>query len=453
MPTVATDGDGRDRSLGRRARPSRLRGVVRATRRAPQLPAARGAARDRRATPRAPRPRDLFRRTLGRSSPTRSWRVRPIPGPPPTRCSPPSTPDARPLSHRTPKMPGISRSANDSRHFRGDAGRAARLGGMTDTSLLTLERRDDGVAVDHARQRQGQRAVVGAARRAAGDRRGADRRPARCASSSPAASGSSPPAPTSPSSAGPTRRRRSPPGSTTRSMRRRDAPVRHRRGQRLRARWRLRAGARLRLPHRLGQGRVRPARDPARHHPRWRRHAAPGARGRGQPGEGALPHRASGARRGGAADRARRRGGAARRTARAGARAGGRGRRRRARRAGVDEAGDRRRPVGRRSPTGWRSSGPTSSRSSTPPTRGSVSPASSNTARARPTSPAAESTAGSTAGWAVHGTGLAVFDERRELVERHAPAEFVVLRRHAGRQVLVEADEFGAARRSPAACT
>ena len=69
----------------------------------------------------------------------------------------------------------------------------------------------------HARQRQGQRAVVGAARRAAGDRRGVGRRSARRASSSRAASGSSPPAPTSPSSAGPTRRRRSPPGSTTRS--------------------------------------------------------------------------------------------------------------------------------------------------------------------------------------------------------------------------------------------
>ncbi len=55
-----------------------------------------------------------------------------------------------------------------------------------------------------------------------------------------------------------------------------------------------------------------------------------------------------------------------------------------------DEAGDRRRPVGRRSPTGWRSSGPTSRRSSTPPIHASASPASSNTARARPTSPAAD---------------------------------------------------------------
>ena len=52
---------GRHRTLGRRARPSRLRGVVRATRQPPQLPAARGAAGDRRAAPRAARPRDLFR--------------------------------------------------------------------------------------------------------------------------------------------------------------------------------------------------------------------------------------------------------------------------------------------------------------------------------------------------------------------------------------------------------
>ena len=49
---------------------------------------------------------------------------------------------------------------------------------------------------------------------------------------------------------------------------------------RLRAGRRLRAGAGVRLPHRLREGPARPARDPARHHPGRRRHAAPGPPGR-----------------------------------------------------------------------------------------------------------------------------------------------------------------------------
>ena len=52
---------------------------------------------------------------------------------------------------------------------------------------------------------------------------------------------------------------------------------------RLRARRRLRARAGLRLPDRRRAGRVRPARDPARHHPRRRWHAAAGPAGRAQP--------------------------------------------------------------------------------------------------------------------------------------------------------------------------
>ena len=77
---------------------------------------------------------------------------------------------------------------------------------------------------------------------------------------------------------------------------RRHPPLRDRRRERLRARRRLRAGAGVRLPHRRPAGRVRPARDPARHHPRRRRHAAPGPPGRPEPGQGAVPHRAPGAR-------------------------------------------------------------------------------------------------------------------------------------------------------------
>src|SRR5215472_10951698 len=42
-------------------------------------------------------------------------------------------------------------------------------------------------------------------------------------------------------------------------------------------------------------------------------------------------------------------------------------------------------------------------------------------------------------------TGWAGFGQRRELAEGHAPAEFVVLLRHAWREVLVQATEVGAA--------
>ena len=66
-----------------------------------------------------------------------------------------------------------------------------------------------------------------------------------------------------------------------------------RRGRRLRARRRLRAGDDVRLRHRRRQREVRPARDQARHHPRRRRHAAPAARGRQGEGDGPDPDRAA----------------------------------------------------------------------------------------------------------------------------------------------------------------
>ena len=59
-----------------------------------------------------------------------------------------------------------------------------------------------------------------------------------------------------------------------------------RRGERLRAGRRLRAGDDVRLHHRRRQREVRPARDQARHHPRRRRHAAPAARGGQVQGDG-----------------------------------------------------------------------------------------------------------------------------------------------------------------------
>ena len=70
-----------------------------------------------------------------------------------------------------------------------------------------------------------------------------------------------------------------------------------RRGLGLGAGRRLRAGARLRPDRRLRDGRVRPARDHARDHPRRRRHAAAGAGGRQAAGDGARPHRATVQRR------------------------------------------------------------------------------------------------------------------------------------------------------------
>ena len=86
----------------------------------------------------------------------------------------------------------------------------------------------------------------------------------------------------------------------------RRAPVGDRRRQRIRPRRRVRAGPRMRLPHRRPAGRVRPARDPARDHPRWRRHAAARPHRRRQPGQGDVSHRSPGACRGGAAHRSRR---------------------------------------------------------------------------------------------------------------------------------------------------
>ena len=60
----------------------------------------------------------------------------------------------------------------------------------------------------------------------------------------------------------------------------------------LRARRRLRAGPRLRPDRGLRDRRVRPAGDPARHHPRRRRHAAARARDREAARDGAGAHRA-----------------------------------------------------------------------------------------------------------------------------------------------------------------
>ena len=66
----------------------------------------------------------------------------------------------------------------------------------------------------------------------------------------------------------------------------RDPQAGHRRGHRLRARRRLRAGAVRRLPGARRLGEDRPARDPARRHPRRRRHAAAGPAGRAGEGQG-----------------------------------------------------------------------------------------------------------------------------------------------------------------------
>ena len=126
---------------------------------------------------------------------------------------------------------------------------------MADYELLTLERRDDGVAVVtlangkvNALSRQllaEIRVAGGAARRPARRGRGHRRRPnLRCRGRHLASSADR-------------RRRRviAEAFHSRRSMRvAATAPLRHRCGQRLRARRRLRAGARLRLPHRLREG-------------------------------------------------------------------------------------------------------------------------------------------------------------------------------------------------------
>ena len=88
---------------------------------------------------------------------------------------------------------------------------------------------------------------------------------------------------------------------------------------RLRPRRRVRARAVLRPAGRRRQRQARPARDPARHHPRCRRHAAAVAARRPVSGQGAHLHRALRRRRGGAAHRpGRPRGRAGRRLRRGG---------------------------------------------------------------------------------------------------------------------------------------
>ena len=66
-----------------------------------------------------------------------------------------------------------------------------------------------------------------------------------------------------------------------------------RRGQRLRARRRLRAGDGLHVPDGGRHGAARAARGQARAHPRLRRHAAPAATGRQGTGAGPVPDRAA----------------------------------------------------------------------------------------------------------------------------------------------------------------
>ena len=78
-----------------------------------------------------------------------------------------------------------------------------------------------------------------------------------------------------------------------------------RRDQRLRARRRLRAGARVRHSHRLRDREVRPARARPRHHSGRRRHAAPAARRRTRLGEAPDPDRRDHRRQAGARHRPR----------------------------------------------------------------------------------------------------------------------------------------------------
>ncbi len=84
---------------------------------------------------------------------------------------------------------------------------------------------------------------------------------------------------------------------------REDPQAGRRRGQRLRARRRLRARALRGRPVRRRGRRARPARDPARHHPRRRRHPAAHPPGRAQQGQGPDLHRPLRQGRRGARDR------------------------------------------------------------------------------------------------------------------------------------------------------
>ena len=167
--------------------------------------------------------------------------------------------------------------------------------GPPDGELVHLDRRDDGVAVvtlDHPKVNALSGALLDRLHAVAVR---ADRTTRRARWWSPAATGSSPPGPRSASSAAPTRPR----PSAARFTEALEALAAIPRMviaavQRLRPGRRLRAGPGLRPALRLDQGQVRPARDPARHHPRRRRHPAPGPAGGPGPGQGPDPHRSPG---------------------------------------------------------------------------------------------------------------------------------------------------------------
>ena len=267
VAAVATDGTGVADVCGARSRPTATpsRRAASCSSAATSAPA-RGAARDRRPAPRGPGPRavpgrrryDELERTRARA------RDRPVGR-------------RRRAARRRRRLSAVERDP-------GHGARRRSVGAMAD-ELVHLERRDDGVAVVTLDNPKVNALSGGAAPAAAGDRRGARRptRPARW--SSPAASGSSPPAPTSREFGGADEAAGIVASFHERhGGRGRHPPLGHRRGGRLRPRRRVRAGAGLRLPDRLRAGRVRPARDPARHHPRRRRHAAAAAAWSGRHG-------------------------------------------------------------------------------------------------------------------------------------------------------------------------